>query len=382
MNILFIGLPGVPFLGRACDPRLASIANILNERMSVSILNRYSSLRQNKVSGISLSDGIITREIIARKNTGVLWSKILYVFSVIKEPFVVLSINKKDKIDFIHLYSGHYLDFVVSHILGRLIGAKVVYEYVEYRSGKSQKGLYHKVNSFLCDKIGAKLWDICIAISDYLIASATRINPTLPIIKVTPICDYQLFETNRKNVDISREYIMFCGHAGYFDTVKLVIDSFFSSTICAERDLLLVLGGSDSQVERIKEYNKKCIIKQRIPYELLVAYYKHAYALMIPIHDSQEDIARFPNKICEYAAAHGLIVTTNYGEIKNYFKDGENAVIAGECSVEAISSCLDKVNNGSYDVERIKENCFKTGMKCFSIESYKEKLFGFLQTNK
>ena len=41
-----MGLSGVPYLGRACDSRLVSVANILAEENEVEIVNRYSSLRK------------------------------------------------------------------------------------------------------------------------------------------------------------------------------------------------------------------------------------------------------------------------------------------------------------------------------------------------
>ena len=46
MKIVFVGMDGVPYSGRACDSRLANTANMLGEKASVVILNRYSSLRK------------------------------------------------------------------------------------------------------------------------------------------------------------------------------------------------------------------------------------------------------------------------------------------------------------------------------------------------
>ena len=71
---------------------------------------------------------------------------------------------------------------------------------------------------------------------------------------------------------------------------------------------------------------------------------------MIPLKNTIEDIARFPNKISEYTAAHGLIVTTNFGEVPYYFKDGDNAIVANECSVSSISHKLDELVAGCYSM--------------------------------
>lgn len=382
MKIVFVGLSGVPYAGRACDSRLANIANLLAEDATVEILNRYSSLSKELLSGIELSDKVKCTEIVTPHKTKGVSTLFRYVLSLLKEPFAIIKSHKKEKIDWLHLYTGHYIDFLMYRLIAKLIGAKIVYEYVEYRSEKPAIGLYHKINNYLCDFHGAKLWDSCIAISNYLKDVALKVNPKLSVIKVTPIGDFDLFDTNNEVVDIKDDYVMFCGHAGYFDVVKFIIDSFNASEICKINKLLLVLGGNSEQVERVQKYDNNCIIKSKLPYDELIALYKHAFALMIPLRDTVEDVARFPNKICEYTAAHGLIITTSNGEMQYYFKNGENAIMADECTVSAISHRLDEVARGNYDINKIRENAYQTGVENFSMEAYKESLYAFLNTNR
>lgn len=103
---------------------------------------------------------------------------------------------------------------------------------------------------------------------------------------------------------------------------------------------------------------------------------------MIPLRNCIEDIARFANKVCEYTAARGLIITTNNGEMQYFFKNGENAIVADECSVQSIASQLDEVEGGIYNIDAIRENCYNTGLNNFSIEAYKNKLYQFLKENR
>lgn len=382
MKIVFVGLSGVPYAGRACDSRLANTANLLSENAVVEIFNRYSSKKNEALSGIKLSDKVDCVEIIKPRKTRGLWTLILYILSLLKEPYLIIKSHRIEKIDWLHLYTGHYIDFVIYKFISKIIGAKIVYEYVEYRSEKPATGLYHKLNNYLCDFKGANLWDACIVISNYLKDVAIMVNPQLPVIKVTPVGDFDLFESNKRSIDIHDDYVMFCGHAGYFDVVKLIIDSFYTSRICKTKKLLLVLGGNINQIKKVIEYEKRCIIKSKISYDELIALYKHAFALMIPLRNNIEDIARFPNKICEYTAAHGLIVTTNFGEMNYYFKNGENAIVADDCTISAISQRLDEVEDGKYNLEEIRENAYMTGKNNFSIEAYKEILYNFLKTSK
>lgn len=382
MKIVFVGLSGVPYAGRACDSRLANIANLLAEDATVEILNRYSSLAKESLSGIEISDKVVCTEIVKPRKSKGLLTILYFLLSLLKEPFAIYKSHRKEKIDWLHLYTGHYIDFVIYRFIAKLINAKIVYEYVEYRSEKPAKGLYHKINNYLCDFHGAKLWDACFAISNFLEDKALKVNPKLSVIKVTPIGDFDLFQANNKEIDIKADFIMFCGHAGYFDVVKFIIDSFNTSDIRKTKKLLLVLGGRPEQVEKVRRYDKACIIKSKLPYDELIALYKHAFALMIPLRNTIEDIARFPNKICEYTAAHGLIVTTSNGEMQYYFKNGENAIVSDECSVSAISQKLNEIAREEYNIEAIRKKCYQTGFDNFSIDAYRSTINKFLKDNR
>ena len=383
MRIVFVGLKGVPYFGRACDPRLANTANLLAEDGDVIIVNRYSSLRNKAMSGIQLGDKVSCLEIFKRRNTGTLSSIILFILSILCEPVLLWKLHREKNIDYLHIYSGHYLDFVLYKIFAKLISAKTVYEYVEYRSEKMRNAnLYHRINNYLCDFHGAKLWDSCIAISNFLEQKAKEVRKDIPVIKVTPICDFELFETNKDEIDIKEPYLMFCGSASYYEVVKFIIDSYNRSSIKESKKLLLVLSGSDIALNKVCSYEPNAIICTKLPYNKLIAYYKHAFALLIPLRNTIEDVARFPNKICEYAAAHGLIVSTNNGEIPFYFRNGENAIIADDYSVESFATRLDEIEDGKYDIEKIRKNCYRTGLDVFSIGAYRNTLYKFLSENR
>lgn len=378
MTIVFVGLAGVPYLGRACDPRLAAEANLLSTRNEVVILNRYSSLKTPTLQGVQLADNVLVKEVIRRRRTGKVLSALLYFLSVFAEPWCLLRLRISDKVSFLHLYTGHYFDFLWYWLVARLIGAKTVNDYVEFRTAKGDRNLYDKVNNYLCDYKGARLWDRCISISNFLEEKVVAVNPKIPIIKVTPLCDFTLFDNNEDDVDVLEQYILFCGSAAYFEVVKQIIDAYRASKIQESAKLLLILSGSDENVGKIHSYYDEAVIRRNLAYNQLVAYYKHAFALMIPLRDTIEDTARFPNKICEYTAAAGLIVTTNYGEIKYYFKDGVNAVVANECTTESIAQKLDEVAEGKYDIISLKQKCYETGRSNFSVDSYRKSLNDFL----
>jgi hypothetical protein len=82
--------------------------------------------------------------------------------------------------------------------------------------------------------------------------------------------------------------------------------------------------------------------------------------LMIPLRDTLQDNARFPHKIGEYSASKRPILTTNFGEPKVYFKDGETALLADDYS---LSSYIKKLS----EVLPVKENLDKIGIGGYNV---------------
>lgn len=361
-------------MGTASDTRLAFFANLLSEENTVTIVNRYASKKQLNTGNISLNEKVIVRDILNSKDSNGIKTIFLLLLSVFCEPFCLLKINRKQHIDILHVYSGHYIDFLCYWVISRLIGAKVVYQYVEYRSKIVRSGLYHKVNGYLCDFQGAKLWDGCISISTFLQDKAFEVKKGLKQIKVTPLCEFRLFDNIKTAKTIGNPYLLFCGSVRYKEPLELIIESYQNSVLKEKCKLVLILSGPDNDINRIKQEHPDYIVTSRIPYSELIEYYKGASILLIPLRSTIQDIARFPNKICEYTASHGAILTTNNGEIRYYFKDGENAIVADEFAVNSFREKMDDIANGKYNLELIRKNAYILGRQNFSIIAYREPL--------
>lgn len=380
MNIVFVGLPGVPKRSRACDIRLTFFANLLVKNNAVTILNRYASSRSLKIKDTQLADKVNVEEIFEPKDSGRFSTTILYILSVLYEPIKIICLNAKHKIDIVHVYSGHYIDFLLYRIISRVIGAKVIYQYVEYRTAFKPRGLYHKINSRLCDRYGMRLFDGVLPISNYLEEKSKEVAPHVPTLKIPPICDFELFKNNNKAITHEQQYLLFCASADYIEVIEFVVDSYRKSLISSSKDLILILSGNRERIEHLRKEWKDCKILTQLPYDELIAYFKHAHALFIPLRPIISDIARFPNKVCEYLASDGVIITTDVGEMSYYFKDGDNAIVATEYSIESMVECLNKLHNGEYDYENIRIKGYLTGKQLFDMESYAMQLQGFLES--
>ena len=102
--------------------------------------------------------------------------------------------------------------------------------------------------------------------------------------------------------------------------------------------------------------------------------------MLIPLRNSIKDISRFPNKICEYSASKGVIVTTKYGEPAHFFKDKESAVISNECTVDSISDSLNWIYQNENKIESIGNKRYEVGFKYFDLISYQEGIKDFINS--
>ena len=86
------------------------------------------------------------------------------------------------------------------------------------------------------------------------------------------------------------------------------------------------------------------------------SFYKNAVALLIPLRPTLQDKARFPHKIGEYLASGNPVISTNYGEVKYYFKDMENMLIADSYDINLFADKMQFVINNPIEGQRIGMN--------------------------
>ena len=376
MKILFVGLGGVPYSKRAADIRLRFFADAIKDGGNEAIaLNRYPFPKtEEPYGGFSKIIELFSPQ--RRK------SPALYVLAYFKEFRAILRENRIGKVDVLHVYSGHFIDLVFYYLISRIIGAKTVYSYVEFRSGIPRKGMYARVNAWLIDGWGCRFFDGAIPISAFLEAHVKKQRGAdFPECKVPPICDFGYF-SKIPGDESGGKYILFCGSAEYREVIDLILAAYLKTTRLRETTRLkLVLGGKKEAREALRnEYPGEVEIVSGLPYEELIKAYQGAEALLIPLRDTIQDAARFPNKVCEYVAARGLIITTKFGEMPYFFEDGKTALVADDFSVDAIAqklSCLTEMSDR--ECNRIRETCYRKGQKSFDYRAHVEPLKHFFE---
>ena len=101
--------------------------------------------------------------------------------------------------------------------------------------------------------------------------------------------------------------------------------------------------------------------------------YKNATAHLIPLSNSIQDTARFPNKISEYLASAKPIITTDVGEIKHYFKDMDNFDEILDSLIEDIYLTYDTNRDGF--LQRDETESFIQGCLKSMDQRYKPQVF-------
>ena len=101
-------------------------------------------------------------------------------------------------------------------------------------------------------------------------------------------------------------------------------------------------------------------------------------ALLIPLRPTFQDIARFPHKIGEYLASGNPVISTNYGEVKYYFRDMDNMLIAENYDVQEFAEKMQYVINNINEVKRIGLNGKELALKQFNYQAQGEVIDKFL----
>jgi glycosyltransferase involved in cell wall biosynthesis len=259
---------------------------------------------------------------------------LLKLKGMVNEFLLLKKLKKQNRLDCVIL-STHTFYLILYYVaMSKVLHFKTILNYVEFVSGIKKE--WYKIrlwlNDKLLDRFSPRLTDGIFVISEFLINHIRKTAPEKKFLKIPILVDcerYKNIETNRTN-----KYFLFCGATGYMEVIEFIIDS-FDKLDHASVDLYLVINGPAADFAKITNYinsthNKVGIkIFSNLTQNQLYSFYKNAIGLLIPLRPVIQDIARFPHKVGEYLASGNPIISTNYGEIKYYFQDMINMLIAG-----------------------------------------------------
>lgn len=386
INAVNVGLSGFPYGSAAVNRCLNIYSGLSGENFKIHIIN-YKAVHKPEIP-VALSKRGVFRNITYEYTTPSpykpdnFFKRRYYKFiGRTNEIYLILKLGINKKIDVMFYYpQGNLFDLMVYRLFSKLFGFPLIAHYVEYRSSfDNRKKILLRVNDILFDKYFMFLVEGVLPISNFLINEIKKRRNNLPVLKILPVVDFNLFTKPKKNKKVN--YFLYVGAIGYTKSLEIILDSFELINNNEYYLYLILHGGSNKEISvKIKNHPKKDLIKvfSNLKYSELIQYNIDANALLIPLSNNIKDIARFPNKISEYLASANPIITTNFGEIKYYFKDCINALVAEKNKPKYFSKKMDFVINHPEKAKEIGKNGYDTGLKYFDNSSYKVEIIDFV----
>jgi len=388
-HIVFLGENGFP-KGLAAIQRMTLMAKaLLNEGWKVTVVCRKGVWKQDKKENPNTKgnyDGIdyvyTSKSVFKPKNFSD--RNIQKLKGLFGEYNHLKHLKKQGELDVAivsNMSAFHLLRYLM---YSALLNFPVALNFVEMASSmQDRKSFSLRINDYLSDKWIIKFFDAALPISDKLMNHYKVISPSKPRLKLPILCDFEKFDLQKGSEE---PYFLYCGSMAYRQVIDFIFEAYKNIPEKERAKLyMIVSGGSKKEVDLLqREVNNQFDVPQirlfsNIPYELLVHLYVNAIALLIPLRPTVQDSARFPHKIGEYLASGNPVITTNVGEIKNYFEDGKTALIADTYDVGAFAGKMKYVLDYPEESEDIGLNGKELGLKEFDYKIHGSRLQKFLQ---
>lgn len=332
-------------------------------------------LKKTEIKKTSSDNDIITYPQKASKDISFLFN-IKRLFLDLKHKY------NKDCKNHIILEFPDYHIYLIYILLARLLGYKI--SVISHEWGPTVKSTHYlrKPSVWLYSKTFGYFVDGILPISEYIIKKIKHFNK--PYLKVPILANFDNAPINKANRE---QYFLYCVYAAYSRVIFTIIDSFKKYIIeGGDFNLILVLSGSKEQIAIIETYisndkllRDRIIIKTKVPYKELIEMYCKSSGLIIPLDpNSEQDEARFSQKIAEYLSSGSPIISNNVGEIRYYFTDRKN-IITCDYSTEGFVNAFTWITNNKESASNIGRNGFCLGEKEFNYKVFGKKIKDFLE---
>ena len=378
MRILFCGISGFPSNRQASVNRYSAIAKTMESNNEIIFINRIPIYNKEDLES-NFDFKVIDATGTKYRPKSFFKRNFIKTFSPLAELFTIKRLNKESNVDWLNVYTDSFFLSINYYIISKLFGIKTILHYVEKRSDIETNNLYKRANFYLLDKYSIKFFDKIIPISTVLDTYLKDKKVKVPTLVIPSICDFKFIESIKYTKEKKEDFFLFCSSTAYEEVISFVIDSYLKINTNKVK-LYLVLNGplSEALSSRIKTNNDSIELYKNLDYSDLISLYKNAKALLIPLRNTIQDKARFPQKICEYIASKGIVITTRIGDVSNYFENEKNTLIASQYSTADFSEKMEWVLLNESKLIDIKEESYRNGLNYFNTSSYNDVIAEFL----
>lgn len=388
-HIVFVGESGFP-MGLAAIQRLTLMAKaFIHGGCSAMVICRKGVGTENKKLGFAKNgnfegiDYIYTSKDVY-KPVRFLERNVQKLMGMYGEISFLIKLKEKNEIDLVIVSEMSVVHMFRYLMYSKFLNVPIVINFVEMASSmQNRSNLLLRINDYLIDHWALKQFDGALAISKKLLDYYDAISPSKPCLKLPILCDFEKFEVERET---GTPYFLYCGSLGYRPVIDFIIEAYQILANNQDTKLyMIVSGGTNREVTLLEQKinklfdHKPVMLFSNIPYEQLVHLYINAIALLIPLRPTIQDSSRFPHKIGEYLASGNPVITTNIGEIKNYFEDGSTALIADKYEIDLFAEKMRFVLEHPEKAKKIGENGKKLGLEEFHYKTHGCRLRTFLK---
>lgn len=288
--------------------------------------------------------------------------------------------KKEENIAIIELEMFHIL--FIYYIMCMFIGYKFVILSHEWCPTVVEINRYKRPSFMLYTKTFGWFADGILPISEYIIERIKHFKK--PYYKLPILAEFT--NHNNENSNINRNSLVYCASVYYKRIIMMIINAYkLYHDTNGKLKLTLILNGPQDRLDDIQEeINKRqmreyVIIKTKLTYDELFNEYATSAGLIIPLDpNSEQDEARFSQKIAEYLSSKSPIITNNVGEIKYYFTDEE--VIKCDYNEESFAVTFKWVEENIEKSKEIGIKGYKKGLKEFDYKSNGINLYRFFKS--
>ncbi len=286
---------------------------------------------------------------------------------------------RNDKQQLIYLYSQGSLYNAFVSFLGFVYKVPIIQEVNEWRDDLGKASL----KSFIYKSVMFKWAKGAISISDNITQKISQYKPAtgdMRIIQIPILADRLEWPENIKPTE---KTFVWCGQLdGYFKDVILIMRAFEKFNTLFPGFKLIICGKYKSStgfiieevMHNLKLNKDSVMLTGFISDERLHEYCQKATALISPLWNDQQSLARFPTKIASYLFAARPVLTCGVGETGKYLKDRENALFFVPGDELGLSRLMEICARDESLATRIGKAGYFLASNAFDFRIYSEKL--------